>query len=254
MTTRLTISIAVTLAVALAAVPASANPKYVQLGMGTSTAMGATPAVRTQMTQPALGPNYPSGDPYRFYWIGTTFYDGIFFQAGYADQPLDSQCAALNWFVYAQDSLGNRIQYVFGGCGTTGTKYYTLYDAGYDFQDSAYYYSAQIGSTNIGYYVYSAYSTFSVSQSGPISEVSSSVGFPPGSPGLPRVTYNPAIQAKTSSGSFVNTVDGHVTRSNGGDYSTPCPPYEIDDGGTDAGPVYSTASPAHCYAQGTVLW
>lgn len=227
---------------------------YVQLGVGTSTAMGATPAVRTQMTQPALGPNYPSGNPYRFYWAGTTFYDGIFFQAGYADQPLNSQCSGLNWFVYAQDSAGAQLQYIFGGCGTTGRHTFTLYNRGYDAQHQMYYYTAQIGATNIGYDVYSIHSSFSVSQTGAISEVSSSVPFTPGSPGLPRVTYSPALQVKNGSGTFIATVDGHVTRSNGGPYSTPCPPYEIDDGGTNAAPVYADTTPTHCFAQGTRLW
>lgn len=255
---RLTFALAalVTGAVISAPSPAHATTMvtYTQLGVGTTHSIMSADGVRSTLTQPGIGPEYPSGSPWRYYWVDASMRDGTFFQVGYADPALDSTCASLEWFVYAIDALGNTVNSSFGGCGTTGKRTFSIKNDGYYPGPGGYRYLAQMGSTTIGFSLYNSYAGFAVNRTGVISEIASFTPYPAGSPGLPRVDYSPALQVRDSSGAFVNTLDGHVTRMDGGAFGTPCPPYVIEDNGISDVSVYADLTPITCLSQGASLW
>ena len=227
--------------------------EYVQIGTG-SASSGTGIGARTTMTAPAPGPNYPSGTPTRFYWVGTTLSDGTFIQAGYEDPALDSDCASLRWFFYAQRA-GTVLAWDHGACGLTGTRQFELVNNGYDTGLQRYVWRARLGGTLIGSPIYSSSYTLPAGATGVISEVSTSGTFNhSGMPGLPSVVYDVAVQIRLASGSWINASKGNVHRSSGVPFYTPCPPYEIYDLGSDKVEVLSDTSPLFCYANGTTLW
>jgi hypothetical protein len=232
---------------------ASPTAKWVQLGIGTSHSIMSTTGVKTTMTEPALTPVEWSGSRWRYYWVGTTMRDGVFFQAGYSDPPLDSMCASLEWFVWAFDSMGGVISSTAGGCGLGGSRGFALRNTGYSATMLGYQYRAMTGGAYIGPSLYSDYAGFAVNRTGAISEISSD-SVPVGSLTLPAVTYAPALQVLNSSGSYIDTLDGHVTRIDGLYTATPCPPYAIYINGPEDVTIKSAFWLVICLAQGASLW
>lgn len=243
--------IAATIAAFLLFMPMARADEYVQLGTSSSDPTSGT-RVQTSLTQPALGPNYPSGNPDRFYWIGTTFSSGAFYQTGYRDPALNSECGGLQWFMAAFNAAGQLVKYVVGGCGTSGARTFTIQ---YDGVNPASGNSRWIALMDGSILPNSAMDTWSTyipsNRTSIVSEVATTGSFG-GLPGLPSVTYNPAIVIYRT-GSWHAQTNGKVYRANGSPFTTPCPPYYISDLGTNSVRIYS-ASSGTCLANGVTLW
>jgi hypothetical protein len=103
--------------------------------------------------------------------------------------------------------------------------------------------------------MYSSLGTLPASATGIVSEVSTTTSFNHSAlPGLPTARYDAAVQVLLASGSWIGLSTGKVYRAKWGDFWTPCPPYVIDDLGTNAVRIYSDGTPASCLDDGTLLW
>jgi hypothetical protein len=204
------------------------------------------------MTQPSLGPNYPGGNPWRFYWIGTVFDDGSFYQVGYQDRPKDSDCAGLEWFSQGFDALGHRILVVDGGCGTTGARAFSMEFSSFSPSTGKTTWVSKMSGNGLPGTAFSTFDTsFPLSFTYVVSEVSTVTNIY--TAGLPSVTYDSAIQ-KYSGGSWFDIAHGVVYRGSGSTKAGPCPPYYVSDGGFDNLRVFSSSSTLTCHASGVALW
>jgi len=237
------------------ATAASADPGYVQLGTK-HTSTWTTNAVRTTMTAPGLSPQYPSGDPWKYYWISQTFANGDFFQAGYADPPLNSQCSGLEWLAWALDGSGNVLLNQFGGCVTSGTRTFEMINSGCGLCTipNTYAWRAQLDSSYIGSPLWEFYSLVPVNSVHVVSEVSSANPISHTSPpGLSTVTYAPSVQYR-GSGAWQDLDNGSVYRATSSPFYSPCPPYEITAAWVNATVIQTDTTPAYCYMDGHLLW
>jgi len=244
-----------TAVIASIAVTPSYADEYVQLGT-CSSSPGTGLGARTTLSAPGAGPNYPAGTPTRYYWVGTTLGDGLFMQVGYDDPALDTSCPTLRWFVYSQFITSSYPStWDTGGCGLSGSQTLTLVNVGWNQTVNKYMWRAKVGGTFVGSYMYSAHGTLPASATGVVSEVSTTTSFNHSAPpGLPSARYDAAVQVLLASGSWIGLSTGKVLRQNWGNFWTPCPPYVIDDLGTNAVKMYSDSTPTSCLADGTVLW
>lgn len=225
--------------------------QYVQIGAN-STDVVQGEHLRTTLSSPAPAPNYPSGNPDKFYWVGTTFSSGVSFQVGYRDAARHTDCATLQWFVAAFNSIGEMTLYTKGGCGTSGTKSFMIAKTGTNPNTGYAIWSGHMNGSPLPGTAYQTYSSkVAANRSVVVSEVSTTGSFG-GDPGLAAATYSPAMQLMVS-GSWHAPGNGRVYRANGGSYYTPCPPYYISDLGTNAVRPHSNTA-GTCFANGVVLW
>lgn len=232
------------------AAPPNDPSDLVQVGTK-STDSRFTTQVRTTMTQPSAGANYPSGGPYRYYWIATRMSDGTFFQAGYADPDRHSNCSGLRWFVAAFDSSNNMLFNDFGYCGMTGTRTFSLEYIASGSTPSARKWVAKVNGSIIKTFYTQSAGTVS-SQTAVVSEVSQLPQYPDftfsTAPWLPPVKYSPAVQI-VANGSWTAQAGGRLFRG----YFAPCSIYYVADLGYNAVRPYS-GSGGSCSPDGTSLW
>lgn len=220
-----------------------------QIGTGSSSDTSRNSLARTTMSEPALSNNYGSGGPDKFYWIGTRFDEGTFYQAGYRDAASDADCAGLEWFDAAFSATGVWLFYDKSQCGATGTRTFTLAFVYRNAQGTTFW-QAKAGTAFIPTTQLATSSNYlPASTTGVISEVSGDEPFAT-LPGLARVEYSPAVELYRAA-AWNNQTHAKMYRAN---YS-PCPPYYLSALGVNAVRIFSSSNTANtCIPSGGVLW